>query len=223
MDEPKEQPGATPSAAAPATSEKPQVFTREQVEAAERKGRSDALAEVGRFKASAETALRQTKAAQERLAKMEEEHDKAEMEAAHEDPPRLLALQERQRRRQAESEVTRLAEENSQKEAQLKALQAERADGDRVRNVQDVATRFSIDPARLMKVVKHTDGSMEVLEDLAKELSPTKPPLKPDSGGAVGGGESFEQLRERYIANPRRVSREDSARLFQMIEERKRA
>lgn len=202
MDEPKEQPGATPPVAPTGTSKTAPVFTKEQVDTAERKGRSDALAEIGRLRVAAEAAMKTAQAADARVKKMLEEQEKAEIEAARDDPPKLLLFQARQKGRQVEEELAKVTLELNQKSEQLKEAETERAERNRDRIVQEVSTRFNVDPARLAKLARFTAGTPEAIEDLAKDLSP-KPPLKPDSGGALGGSPSWEEVRGAYIKNPR--------------------
>ena len=198
QDEPGKQPGATPSAAEPGTS----TFTQEQVEAAVNKARSDVLSEIGRLRKSSEEAVKTAQAATDRLDRMLKEQDDRELETASGDRQQLLAIQERQKRRAAESELVRVRQERDQQAEQLKQAEAERGERRRERTVTDVAERFKVDPVRLANMAKFTDGSPEAIEDAAKTLGENKTPLKPDSGGALGGSVPRAQIIAAWNKNP---------------------
>ena len=199
------QPGAKPSAGQAGTPTPQQTFTKDEVDKAVRDGRSAALADIGRLTKESANSLKAAQEAQARVNQMVAEEDKRELEGAEGDPQRLSALQERQRRRTAESELATTKQELAQKNELIQQTETERAESKRTQIVQEVATRFTVDPARLARLAKATDGSVEAIEDLAKDL-PTgtpKTPLKPDSGGAIGGHIGREKIIADYVKSPR--------------------
>jgi len=207
QDRTKTQAGITPSPGATGTPGQSQAFTTEDVDKAVKDARSADRAEIGRLRSQADSALAAAKAAQERLDRSIKEADERELEEARDDPPRLTALQERQKRRAAESELVTARQELNQKGEQLTQLEKERSDASRERIVKEVSDRFKVDPARLAKLARFSEGTPEAIEDIAKELSAGgSKPLKPDSGIAVGGNLNREQIIANYVANPRNPS-----------------
>jgi len=198
----KTQAGVAPSSEKTGT---PQTFTKADVDKVVRDTRSAALAEAGKLRAESANSLKLAQEAQARLDRMIKEQDEKELEEARDDPQRLSALQERQRRRVVESELLTVKSELTQKDARLQQIETEKAETQRERTIQEVAARYKVDPVRLAKLVKHTDGTTEEIEDLAKDLPSTdgKAPLRPDSGGTIGGHLGREQIIANYVKNPR--------------------
>ena len=201
-DEPGNQGDATLTPGATATLTQPKAYTQEEVDKAVRDAKSAALADVGRFKAESTNALKAAQAAQERVNQMLKDQEARELEDARGDPERLSIVQERQRRRALETELGAMRLELQEKNTTLQQLQSETTEVQRNRLVEQTASRYQVDVARLGKMAKYTDGSIEQIEDLAKELA-VKSALKADSGGAIGGTGSWEEIRSAYIKDPR--------------------
>ena len=202
LDNTGNQGDATLVAEKPATLPQPQTFTQEDVDKAVRDARSAALADVGRFQKESANAMKAALGAQERVNQMVKEEEARELEEARGDPDRLSIVQERQKRRAIESELGKVRLELQEKDTVLQHLQSETTETQRSRLVEQTANRFRVDVARLAKLARYTDGSIEAIEDLAKELT-AKPVLIPDSGGAIGGTGAWEEVRNAYIKDPR--------------------
>ena len=203
-EETKTQAGVAPSSEKTGT---PQTFTKADVDKVVRDTRSAALAEAGKFRAESANSLKLAQEAQARLDKMIKEQDERELEDARDDPQRLSALQERQRRRVVESELSAVKSELTQKGERLQQLETEKAETQREQTVQEVAGRYKVDPVRLAKLAKRTDGTIEEIEDLAKELpGANSKSLKPDSNRAVGGALGREQIIADYTKDPRNLA-----------------
>ena len=170
----------------------PETFTKEDMEETRRKAKSDALAEVGRLQKTAQNAIKATEAANERITQMVKDQEDDELRAAAGDDEKTSALKERQLRRRAESELTQVKQERDEKEDELKSANAEKAENTKERNAREIASRLSVNASLLAKLAKSTDGSIEAIEDIAKEL-PKKGESKTlqvdsskTSGGSVG-------------------------------------
>ena len=116
----------------------------------------------------------------------QKEQDRKELEAADGDPDGTKAIQRRQAARIDKAELARLRKEAEEREGQSKEDREKLAKLTKEQNAREVATRFNVNPESL---IKFTDGSVEAMEDLAKELPKIggKQPLKSDSGATVGG------------------------------------
>jgi len=202
------QTGVAPSSEKAGT---PQVFTRDDVDKAVRDAKSAALADVGRFQKEAANAMKAAQAAEGRVKQMLQEQDKRELDEARDDPAQLTALQERQKRRQIESELAEARQELTQKSEQLTQAEARRTEIERERLVNEVSTRFKVDAGRLAKMAKFTEGTPEAIEDLAKELvgNDGKSGLKPDSNRAIGGALGREQIIANYTKDPRNLANKE--------------
>mgnify|MGYP001597721881 FL=1 len=197
------QPDATLTAEKPQTPKESRTsYTREDVDKAVRDARSAALADIGRFKTESQNALKAAQAAQERVSQMLKEQEARELDEARDDPTRLSVVQERQRRRAIESELNLTRQQLNEANAKAEESQAKYAQVTRGQIVKDVSLRFNVDATRLEKLARLTDGSIEQIEDVAKDLSP-RSVLKPDSGSTIGGIGSWEQVRDAFIKNPR--------------------
>ena len=201
---PTAQPSVKPEVDLAAIPRETRVFTQEEVDKAVRDTRNAALGEMGRLQKESATAVKIAQAAQERLNQMVKEQEARELEEARGDPDRLSMVQERQKRRAIESELGKVRLELQEKDTVLLHLQSETTEAQRSRLVEQTANRFQVDVTRLAKLAKFTDGSIETIEDLAKELT-VKPVLKADSGGAIGGTGSWEEIRKAYIQDPRNL------------------
>ena len=72
-----------------------ETFTKGQLQEAERKGKSDALAEAGRLKKATENAIKAAQAAETRVDQMIKAQEDAELKSAAGDDEKLSAIQER--------------------------------------------------------------------------------------------------------------------------------
>ena len=209
MDRPRETQDLKSSEELKETSEKePESFTAEQVGERERKARSDALADIGRYKKSAEDAIKAVKAAEERINRMLKEQEDSELAAARDEPDKLTLIRERQARRMAESDLAKVRQELSEKDERVKLLDEQEAKSTKERNTREIATRLNVDANRLAKLAKLTDGSLEAIEEIAKEL-PKKgetAPLRPDSGKTIGGGKTYKVGDVHKTLDPRTMT-----------------
>jgi len=191
MGEPNEKQDVNTSAEQEDTSKtEPETFTKEQVEEREHKVRSDALAEVGRYRVATEKAVKSANAAETRLTQFIKNQEEAELAAAGDDSEKQTTIRERQGRRTAETELAKTKQELDDEKAKTTEAQEVEAKHTKERNAREVATRLQVDAKTL---IEFTDGSVEAMEKLAKVL-PKKGEAKtltPDSGKTTGGGESF--------------------------------
>lgn len=191
------------------TSEKePETFSKEQVEEAERKGKSDALAEIGRYKTSAENAIKAAKAAGERIDRMLKEQEESELEAVRDEPDKLTQIRARQTQRQQKSDLDererKLKESEDEHAEALKAV----VESTKEQSAREIATRLNVEAKTLVKLAKFTDGSLEAMEDLAKDL-PKKGEAKtltPDSGKTIGGGQTYKSEEILKTLDPSKMS-----------------
>ena len=198
MDEPENTQDIS-SAEDTGTSGEPETFTREQHEAELRKARSDALAEVGRYKQSAEKAVSSAKAAQERLEQYIRDQEEQELEAAKDEPERVKTLKAYQEVRKTKADLAKAQQELKDKEDELSTIRSQEAESTKERKAREIATRLGKDESRAVNVAKFTDGSPEAMEAVISELpSKTKPALKPDTGGQVGTGGAIPTNLEQF-------------------------
>ncbi len=180
-----------------------ETFTKKQLDDARVQGKSDGLSESGRLKKAKEASDKIAERAIARLEKFEKDQEDDELRRAEGDEKQLSAIKERQIRRQAESN---LANKNTELEELTEKLrQAEDISGQytKEQNAREIATRLEVDPKRLVKLAKLTDGSKEAIEELASELpkkGETKS-LRVDSSKTIGG-KDWERVRDAYIKNP---------------------
>ncbi len=206
MDETKEtrqdtsQTGDTSGGDKGSTSDKTEeTFTKKQRDEDVRKAKSDALAEVGRYKTSAEKAIRDAQAAKTRIEQMLKDQDDADLENSRDDAEKLTAIRERQARRKAEDELAEVKRERDEKDERIKQFDETEAESTKERNAREIATRLDVDANRLANLAKFTDGSPEAIEEIAKELpkkGEPKEPLKVDSSKTIGGSEDLSSLSQ---------------------------
>ena len=204
-----------------------ETFTKEQLQEAERKGKSDALAEAGRLKKATENAIKAAQAAETRVDQMIKDQEDAELRAAAGDEERMSAIKERSLRRKAESDLTQTKSELDTKKEELDTANAEKTENAKERNARDAASRLGVDTKLLIKLVKSTDGSTEAIEELAKAL-PTKEEkksLKVDSGKTTGGGggipTNLEQFKKWIVTVPQSEFEELAPEVNKMMKEGK--
>ncbi len=199
MDEPEKKQDVNTSAETKETSEaKPETFTKEQLAEAKQQGKSDGLADVGRLKKENEKLVATSQKLNTRIDRFYKDQDEAELEANKGNPEQLNAIRERQGKRAAESNLDSVTQELDEANQKLKLQDAAMVESTKERKAREVATRLGVDEKRLAKLVRFTDGSDEVIEDIAKELpkkgeakalvvdssKTTGPSQMPDSSGA---------------------------------------
>ncbi len=196
-----------PSVEPKGTSTAPETLTRESVDAETAKAVQDALSAAGRdaktiteksdeaqrILDAAQTTRANVQAEQERW---QNERDERDREIILEDPAALKSLNERIRQRNEASKLARERTELGDREAKHKERleKAEKSEGREaaLKNAQTVATKHNVDAESL---IKFTNGSVEAMEELALKLpkkGETKPPLKTDTGGTIGGAQAPE-------------------------------
>src|SRR3990172_6990835 len=99
------QPSVKPEVGLKETASTPKTFSEEEYNRGVRDARNAVLGEVGKLQKASAQAMETAKAAQEKVNQMFKEQSEQELAAARDDPQLLSVLQERQRRRQVESEL----------------------------------------------------------------------------------------------------------------------
>ncbi len=180
----------------PETKGTSKTYTEEQTTELVRKAKSDALADVGRLKKSAEDALA-------RLNKMVKDQEVAEEETHKDDEPELRRIRSERARREAESNLESERSARTELEEKLRQIDAEKVVSTKERNAREIATRLGVDAGKLGRLAKFTDGTPEAIEDIARDLPKVtegKPSLKTDSGRTLGGSpQTVIQVQEDYI------------------------
>lgn len=189
MDEPTKVQDESTSEQTEETSEKTETFTKEEVAKAEKKGKSDGLAEMGRLRKTLDTALKT-------VTRLQDEEDERESESHKDQPEYEKNIKLRRTNRELESKLADRDSRVDELEAKTTEAQEAEAEHTKERNAREVATRLGVNAKTL---VKFTDGSVEAMEDLAKSL-PQKgegKSLKVDSGKTLGG-ESIPTNMEQF-------------------------
>ncbi|MCK5021115.1 MAG: hypothetical protein KAS32_29160 [Candidatus Peribacteraceae bacterium] len=196
QDKPSEKPEET-------SEKETETFTKEQLDEARTRGKSDGLSESGRLKKAKEASDKIAERAIARLEKFEKDQEDEELRRAEGDEKKISAINERRIRRQAETDLANKSTELEELTEKLR--QAEEISGQytKEQNAREIAARLDVDPKKLVKLSKYTDGSKEAIEELASEL-PKKgesKSLKPDSSKTIGG-KDWKRVQEAYIKNP---------------------
>jgi hypothetical protein len=186
------------------TSQEPQTYTKEHVDKLLEKVRSDSLAEFGRVRKAAEDAIKKaTESSHTRITQLLKEQEERELELSKGNPDAMTVIKERNTRRQRESELTRAQEELNEARAKIQEFSTKDAETVRERVTRETAERLKVDPVRLAKLAKFTDGSASAIEELAGELpklTPARNNLRPDSNETAGGTpQSVTQIQQDYI------------------------
>ncbi len=178
------------------TLKEPQTFTEEQVTTATQKAVSDALAAAGRTAKTFEAREQTIKVEKERVAQERKERDEAELESYKDDPEKLSATRERQKRREAEVKLADSERELENERERNKEVQEASTARTKEQNAHEIATRLNVDKKTLLKF---TDGSKEVMEELANSLPPKgeKKVVTADSSKTSGAGTlTVEQVKK---------------------------
>ena len=183
-----------------------ETFTKEQVT----KMRSDALAEVGRYKIATEKAIKAAEAAEERLNRQIKDFEESELEAARDDTDALSRIKSKQKQREQESKLAEKERELSEKEAKVNESLSKVAEYERRETANRVAAKHSVN---LETLLKFTDGSSEAMEELALSLPKRAgTSLIPDSGKTTGSGLSDEAFIQKLGAGGNPLTKEDLER-----------
>ena len=174
--------------------------TSELVEAAELKGKSDALADVNRTLVEANKSRKASEAAEGRTKQMLKDYE----ESIRDDTARLDAFRSQETKRTADAELAKTQLELEEANEKVRLVDEEKAKSTMERNAREIATRLEVDPDRLVKLAAYTDKTVGAIEDIAKDLPKVEPrdPLNPDSNKSSGGSQSDEQIRENYRKDP---------------------
>ena len=185
--------------------DQPVSYTQEELDKAVRNTRSAALADITRLRKASEDAIKQAQAANVRLDRMMKEQEEAELQGAKDQPDVLTTIRERQARRKAEDELAQARQELNEKDERLNVIETEKAEVTRNQTASAIATRLGVDPQRLTKLAKFTDGTPEAIEELAEELpkvnseNPQNRGFKPDSNRSRGGSsQTVNDVRTDY-------------------------
>ena len=203
MGEPNAEQDLTSAQQEDTSEQNPETFTKEQLEEAGRKAKSDALAEVGRLKTETDKAIKAAQAAEGRIAKMLEDQDEADRTKYRDEPDKLSAINERGRRRDAEAKLANVTQELGEVEERVKAVERKESESTKERNARETAARLNVDPNLLVKLATLTDGTSEAIEAEAKflpKLGETKA-LKTDTGTTTGGGVGKKPTLEELKAS----------------------
>lgn len=218
LDETKETQDESSESTEDTSDKDEETFTKEQLGEAERKGKSDALAEVGRMKKSTENAIKAAQAAETRIDQMIKDQEDAELRAAAGDDEKLSAIKERQLRRVVEANLVKMTSELSEKKEELETANAEKAKNAKERNAREVASRLGVDTKLLVKLAAFTDDTIEAIEEIAKSLpkkGDTKT-LKVDSGKTTGGGTTLTVKQIEAMSPEERFNRGDEIAKVEM-------
>ena len=181
------------------------TYTEEQVAERERKARSDALSDLNRYKVESEKALKAAQAAEGRLNQMLKQQEEAELEAHRDDEPELRRIRAERARKKADDDLAMVTQELTEHKERLTKYETDSKELSLSQTIREIATRIGVDPEKLSKHAKATDGSSEAIEEIAKDLpklTPPKPGLRPDSNRSLGGNLTWEAVRAAYIKDP---------------------
>ena len=181
-----------------------ETYSKEEVAKLVTEAKTSALADVGRLRTEAAKALTAATAAEERIKAIEKAREEAELDDAKDDPESTRRIRAEQKARKAEDELAKKNLELGEKTEKLSQLEGEKTEATKMQTAREIATRLSVDPDKLIKFAKLTDGSPEAIEDIAKDLPKLNPKLgfKPDSNRSLGGNLSWESVRDAYIKDP---------------------
>jgi hypothetical protein len=199
---------ATTSPESKGTSAEPQVYVKDHVDKLLEKLKSDSLAELGRVtKASQEAIRKVTESSNARITQLIKEQEERELQTAQGNPDALNVIKEKQSHRQTKSELTKAQEELNETKVKLQELSTKTTETTRETTIREIAMKLKVDPEKLTKLAKFTDGNATAIEEIANELpklntNPTpKNNFRPDSGDTTGGvGKTKLQLQSDYIS-----------------------
>jgi hypothetical protein len=188
----------------PETSQEPKAYSEEQVNKLMEKIRSDSLAELGRMRKATEEAIKKaTEASKIQVQEILKLREQEELESARDEPDKVATIRERQVRRQKESELAEAQAKLNEATSKLQELSTKELEASKEKTTSEIASRLKVDPIKLAKMAKFTDGSAEAIEEIAKDLPKVTPPrnnFRPDSNDTAGGtAKTKTQIQEDYI------------------------
>lgn len=187
------------------SSETPETFTKES----ETKAISDALSVAGRDAKAMETREKAVSAVLSKAEKIQtdikvaddkrvEQKYQDDLTKAGDDPIARSKVELAQENRRLRGELGDSETKSEQKDDRILQLEQTEAVSTKERNARVIASKYEVDP----EILKLTDGSVETMEVLAKQLTgKTTATLMPDSGKTIGG-KARERIIEEYIKNP---------------------
>lgn len=176
-------------------STQPEVFTKEQVEERHSKLDKEIANLTKQNEASTKaivTAKTQVESYVKRLAEIEEEKARGELEGIRDNPDALSLWQARQTHKESvralEAQQTSFEQERSQFLTDLEELKSYKS----FKGAMEIVSKPEYKGVDAQKLVDLTDGSSEKMEALAKLLKagmgqPAATPTLPDSGKSTGG------------------------------------
>ena len=182
-----------------------ETYSKEEVAKLVTEAKTSALADVGRFRAEATKALTAATKAEERIKAIEQARIDAELESHKDDPAELRRIRAEQKTKKAEDDLATANLELTEHKEKLTKYETESKEANLSQIVREIATRVGVDPEKLSKHAKATDGSSGAIEDIAKDLpkvTSAKPGFKPDSNRSLGGNLTWEAVRAAYIKDP---------------------
>lgn len=196
--------------------------TQTQLDKAVLDARTSALADVGRFQRESEAAVKAATAALDRTKKIRLEMDEIELQNAEGSSEQLSAVKERQKRRTAETELDEATLKLTQRDEELSRIKEDSAKATQGEKAREIATRLGIDADGLIRLSKFTDGSVEAMEELAKEL-PKKQAIREkiesdsNQGGGGGGGSSDATFLDKYGSGELPNTKENKERAEKLL------
>ena len=172
------------------------TFTDEQAQVMATKAVSDALSAAGRTAKALEVRELAIKKTEENNERRLVEAREAELEANRDNPDELPKIQKRHREEVRQAKLDKREQELEEREAKSSVALDKVTKAETKERAQIVATKHDVDVSTLEK---HTDGSLEAMEDLAKSLpkkGEAKPPIGTDSGKTTGSGSMPNNLED---------------------------
>ena len=155
-----------------------------------------------RSTAALEAANRRTAVAEESLAVVQVEKDRAELEAAHGSPDALSLYQAKIAARERKATLDQRESDLTQKEADHADEIAEARVGKAAILATTIARETGVDASQLLNL---TDGSEEKMRAAAEVLpklnAPVVPANIPDSGTGKGGGRKLSDMDDTELAD----------------------
>ena len=191
----KDQQGKSSDGKGGSTStEETPTLTTSQAKALTDKARSDALAEVGRLKKSADQSNKIAQDAIRRLREREEEDLRREEESAKNDPDKLSTFRLKQQAIKAKAEADEARREAEEAQADIQTQRQEILE----HRAERLSERYSVESSLLLKYGGTTKESMEELAKSFGERTSTSGETEtltkgrmtssPDSGKTTGSG-----------------------------------
>ena len=182
------------------------TYSKEEVAKLVTEARTSALADVGRLRAEATKALTAATQAQERLNAMEQARIDEELETHRDEPAEIKRIRAEQAKKRSDAELANIREELREKNEKLAQLETEKTESSKQQIAREIAARLNVDPEKLIKFAKLTDGSAEAIGEIAQDMpkvTPRRPGLTSDSNrGSGGSGAKTPTLEELKASSP---------------------